>query len=83
MTDITITDIDDEMRQRLKLRAAQHGQSMQAEARDILRDALGGKQPAPAPDNLYEAIRAIVEPLGGIELEPFPRQPVREPPDFE
>jgi hypothetical protein len=31
------------------------------------------------PDNLYDAIRAIVEPLGGIELEPFPRQPIREP----
>ena len=83
MTDITITDIDDELRQRLKQRAAQHGRSMQAEARDILEDALGVKQPTPAPDNLYDAIRAIVEPLGGIELEPFPRQPVREPPKFE
>ena len=83
MTDITITDIDDELGQRLKQRAAQHGQSMQAEARDILQDALGVKQPAAVPDNLYEAIRAIVEPLGGIELEPFPRQPVREPPNFE
>jgi plasmid stability protein len=83
MSDITITDIDDELRQRLKQRAAQHGRSMQAEARDILQDALGVKQPLAAPDNLYEAIRAIVEPLGGIELEPFPRQPVREPPNFE
>ena len=87
MTDITITDIDDELGQRLKQRAAQHGRLMQAEARDILRDALGVEQPAPGtavvPDNLYEAIRAIVEPLGGIELEPFPRQPVREPPNFE
>jgi hypothetical protein len=35
------------------------------------------------PGNLADAIRAIVEPLGGIELEPFPRQPVREPPTFE
>lgn len=83
MSDITITDIDDELRQRLKQRAAKHGRSMPAEARDILEDALGIKQPAPVPDNLYEAIRAIVEPIGGIELEPFPRQPVREPPNFE
>ena len=83
MTDITITNIDDELRQRLKQRAAQHGRSMQAEARDILQDALGVKPTAAAPDNLYEAIRAIVEPLGGIELEPFPRQAVREPPNFE
>ena len=83
MTDITITDIDDELGQRLKQRAALHGRSMQAEARDILQDALGVKQPAAVPGNLADAIRAIVEPLGGIELEPFPRQPVREPPTFE
>lgn len=83
MANITILDIDDDMGQRLKQRAAQHGRSMQAEAHDILRDALGTEQPGAVPDNLYEAIRAIVEPLGGIELEPFPRQPVREPPNFE
>ena len=83
MTDITITDIDDELARRLKQRATQHGRSGQAEARDILREALGVKQPAAVPDNLYQAIRAIVEPLGGIELEPLPPQPVREPPNFE
>lgn len=82
MTDITITDIDDDLRQRLKQRAAQHGQSMQAEARDILRDALSTEPSAVGPGNIAEAIRAIVEPLGGVELEPFPRQPVREPPAF-
>lgn len=83
MTDITISDIDDDLRQRLKQRAAQHGQSMQAEARAILRDALSTEPSAVVPGNIAEAIRAIVEPLGGIELEPFPRQPVREPPNFE
>ena len=83
MTDITITDIDDELRQRLKLRAARHGRSMQAEAREILQDALGVEPSVAMPDNLADAIRAIVDPLGGIELEPFPRQPVREPPTFE
>lgn len=83
MANITIPDIDDDMRQRLKQRAAQHGRSMQAEARDILRDALSSEPSAAVPGNLAEAIRAIVEPLGGFELEPFPRQPVREPPTFE
>jgi hypothetical protein len=56
---------------------------MEAEARGILEDALGNRPPAPVSGNLADAIRAIVEPLGGIELEPFPRQPVREPPTFE
>lgn len=83
MADITIRDIDDELRQRLAQRAAQHGQSMQAEARDILQDALSTEPSPVLTSNLAEAIRAIVEPLGGIELEPFPRQSVREAPTFE
>ncbi len=82
MTDITIRDIADDLKQRLKQRAAMHGHSMEAEARDILQDALATEPPAAVPGNLAEAIRAIVEPFGGIELEPFPRQPVREPPTF-
>ena len=83
MADITIHDIDEELRQRLKARAAEHGRSVEAEARGILEEVLGARPQAPAPVNLGEVIRAIVEPLGGIELEPFPRQPVREPPTFE
>ena len=82
MASITISDIDDDLKQRLKQRAV-HGRSMEAEARGIPEDALGTRPPAPVSGNLADAIRAIVEPLGGIELEPFPRQPVREPPTFE
>jgi antitoxin FitA len=83
MASITIPDFDDNLKQRLMERAVKHGQSMEMEARKILEDVLVGKQPAAVPDNLYAAIRAIVEPLGGIELEPFPRQPLREPPKFD
>ena len=83
MASITISNIDDDLKQRLEERAAAHGRTTEAEARGILEDALGTKQPATVPGNLAEAIRAIVEPLGGIELEPFPRQPIREPPKFE
>ena len=83
MASITIRNIDADVKERLKQRAIGHGRSVEAEARDIIEDALGAKQPVAVPDNLYDAIRAIVEPLGGIELETFPRQPVREPPRFE
>jgi len=83
MASITIHDVGDDLKQRLKERAAAHGRSVEAEARGILEDVLGTGSPAAAPGNLAEAIRAIVEPLGGIELEPFPRQPVREPPTFD
>jgi antitoxin FitA len=82
MTDITIPDVDDDLRQRLKQRAAQHGRSMEAEARDLLQDALSGEPSAAVSGNLAEAIRSIVEPLGGIVLEPFPRQRIREPATF-
>ena len=73
MTIITIEDIDDELERRLRARAAVHGQSLEAEARDILRDALCESETISAPANLYAAIRAIVEPLGGIELDIPPR----------
>ena len=35
------------------------------------------------PANLAEAIRARFAPLGDVELELPPREPMREPPDFE
>lgn len=34
------------------------------------------------PTNLAEAIRARFAPLGGVELELPPREPMRDPPDF-
>ena len=74
MASITIPDIDDDLERRLMERAVEHGRSIEVEAREILEDALVRKGPAAVPANLYDAIRAIVEPLGGIELEPFPRQ---------
>jgi plasmid stability protein len=81
MASITITDIDDDLERRLMERALEHGRSIEVEAREILEDALvRGGGPVAVPANLYDAIRAIVEPLGGVELEPFPRQPIREPP---
>ena len=83
MASVTISNIDDTLAQRLKARAAAHGRSMEAEAQDILSAALGADLAEGVPGNLYDAIRAIVEPIGGIELELMPRQLVREPPKFE
>jgi plasmid stability protein len=83
MASITIANIDDNLKQQLMARAAEHGHSLEFEAREILENALSSTQQAAVPDNLYAAIRAIVDPIGGIELEAFPRQPVREPPRFD
>ena len=47
-----------------------------------LAQARAGAEPATGGD-LFRAIRARVAPLGGIELELPPREPIREPPRFE
>ena len=53
---------------------------MEEEARDILRCALA-EEPG-RHENLADFIRRVIEPLGGVELPPFPRGPLRDPPDF-
>jgi len=76
MASMTIRDIDDSLKARLRLRAAKHGRSMEDEARDILRAALSAR--APRARTLVDSIRARIEPLGGVDLEIPPREPMRE-----
>jgi plasmid stability protein len=80
MASITIRNLDDALKRRLRLRAAQRNHSMEEEARDILRNALA-QEPSPV-ENLAHAIRKLVEPLGGVDLSLPPREPIRDPPDF-
>jgi plasmid stability protein len=77
MASITIRDIDDRLKGRLRVQAAHHGHSMEEEAREILRTALSGGSSRKA--SLVDSIRARIEPLGGIELEIAPREAMREP----
>lgn len=77
---ITIRNLDDSLKQRLRVRAAEHGRSMEEEAREILRQVVGEAAP---PRNLAEAIRKRITPLGGVELDIPPREPIREPPSFD
>ena len=80
MSSITIRNLDEGVKRRLRLRAAERNRSMEEEARDILRCALS-EQMRP-PGNLADAIREVIEPLGGVELELPPRGPLPNPPDF-
>jgi antitoxin FitA len=80
MASITIRNLDDALKRKLRLRAAERNHSMEEEARDILRDALA-QESAPA-ENLADAIRKLIEPTGGVELSLPPREPIRDPPDF-
>jgi phosphopantothenoylcysteine decarboxylase / phosphopantothenate---cysteine ligase len=49
MASITIRGLDDDLKQRLRLRAARHGRSMEDEARTILREMAAGADQIPAP----------------------------------
>lgn len=78
---ITVRNLDEEVKRRLRIRAAEKGCSMEEEARDILRAAL---DPEPQrPGNLASAIRARFAPLGGVEIEAPRRSPMRPPPRFD
>lgn len=79
---ITVRNLDGRVKERLRVRAAQNGRSMEAELRAIITEAV--EVPTRTPESsLYDRIRARVEPLGGIELELPSRQLTRDPPTFE
>lgn len=78
MASITIRDLDDSVKRKLRVRAAHHGRSMEEEARNILRTALA--ETPSEPENLATAIRRRFAPLGGVEIDIPPREPMRKPP---
>ncbi|MDE0256678.1 MAG: plasmid stabilization protein [Rhodospirillaceae bacterium] len=80
MASITIRNLDDGVKTRLRVRAAGNGRSMEEEARLILGEAVGRR---PGSQNLARRIRARFGPLGGVDLELPPREPAREPPRFD
>lgn len=81
MAAMTIRNVDDTIKSRLRVRAALNGRSMEDEARDILRSALS-TEPV-RPSNLGVAIHARFAALGGVDLPVVPRDSVREPPTFD
>ena len=78
---ITIRRIDKSVKQKLRVRAAQNGRSMEEEVRVILFDVVEGKLP---PKDQYSSIRSKILPLGGVDLKIPPRSTKRrEPPSFD
>lgn len=82
MASLTIRNLDPAVKETLRVRAAKHGHSMEAEARRILQSAL---QATPIrATNLAEAIRRRFAPFGGVDdLELHPPVSVGQPPQFE
>ncbi len=67
---MSIRNLDERVLELLRVRAARHGRSMEAEVRAILVDAV--RDPDEGP-NLGQAIMTRFGELGGIELEIPPR----------
>ena len=80
MANITIRNLDDDIRTRLRVRAANNGRSMEEEVRRILRKAVGRRQD---DRDLASVIASHFGPTHGVDLELPPRGPGREPPSFE
>lgn len=68
MASLTIRGLDQETKTRLRVRAARHGRSMEAEARHILADALVANEDAPST-GLGSRIHARFAALGGLDID--------------
>jgi antitoxin FitA len=82
VSSLSIRQIDPMMKERLRLRAARNGRSMEAEVRAILKEVLAGPALGSGAD-LVRSIRRRFAPLGGVELELPARGAGREPPRFD
>jgi len=71
MASLAIRKLDGRIKSRLRVRAAQHGRSMEEEAHEILCSA---RSQSKAPqENIAEAIRRRLAPFGGVELSVIER----------
>jgi plasmid stability protein len=66
MATLTVRGLDDETKARLRVSAARHGRSMEAEVRSILEEALPAQQPS---GGLGSRIHARFADIGGVELD--------------
>jgi plasmid stability protein len=65
MAAVTVRNLPDAVHRALKVRAAKHGQSTEAEIREILESAVQ----SPARVKLGSALAAIGQEFSGIDLE--------------
>ena len=80
MASLTIRNLDDSLKLALRRRAADHGRSMEEEARQILRQAMLRER---FSGGMGSWIHSIARDVGGIELEIPPRTLPRKPPAFD
>lgn len=75
MASLSIPELDERTLRGLRMRAAEHGVSVEEEVRRILRDAVGG------PESLGDFALELFGAEHGVELELPPRSQ-QAPPNF-
>jgi len=65
MADISIRNLDDRVRERLRVLAAEHGRSMEAEIRAILESAVRSR----SGEGLVGGLVSAASSSGGVDLE--------------
>jgi antitoxin FitA len=80
MASITIRKLDDTIKTKLRMRAAEHGRSMEEEAREILRQVVGNSG---ADSNFGAVIHARFAALGGFDMPQPTRTAMRPTPKFD
>lgn len=84
MSTLTIRQIDEDVKRRLQVRAAENGRSMEAEVRAILGDALA--ETSPNEVSFGEVMADFRRRTGGVDLDLSPRDEMddsdRRIPDF-
>lgn len=80
MAMLTIRNLDDDLKAQLRIRAAQHGLSMEEEVRRILQQALTSPQPSRGfGTRIHQKVMSLTG--GGDFILPARSKP-RQPPDF-
>jgi antitoxin FitA len=65
MATLTVRNLDEELVRKLRIRAAEHGRSAEAEHREILREALKGGSRKASRAEIAERLAAFQEEIGG------------------
>jgi plasmid stability protein len=84
MASITVRNLDDDVKRRLRKRAAENGRSLEAEVREILsKTAAVSRSPKVKTGlDLVKPLMEFTRKYGGVELDISPRTPVRDLPSF-
>lgn len=80
MTNLTIHNLDESLTNNLRIHAQQHGQTIEEEARQILR--LAFSEPSQKTDGLGSKISKRFTEIGGVELPKPVRSLSRQPVNF-